>query len=179
MIRYLTAFVIGSICMAVLVVNLDFFNQSPAKEIGAEITSIEELIDIVVSEEELECLAKTIYFEARGSTLAGKLAVGLVVINRANSKEFPNTICKVVTQGKVSKTSVPCQFNWYCDGKSDIPTDKKEWEECLKVANIILTQNVFDFTDGATSFHNGTVKPKFNGLKKVAQIDGHTFYKKR
>ena len=46
--------------------------------------------------EQILCLAKNIYHEARGEENIGKIAVSNVVINRVNSKNFPNDICSVV-----------------------------------------------------------------------------------
>lgn len=62
---------------------------SPAMPAGA---------DMNVSRE-LECLALTIYFEARGEPDQGKLAVGHVVMNRAAHSLFPRKVCQVVQQG--------------------------------------------------------------------------------
>ncbi len=45
---------------------------------------------------ELECLALTIYFEARGEPDQGKIAVGHVVMNRASHPQFPHKVCEVV-----------------------------------------------------------------------------------
>ena len=42
--------------------------------------------------EELECLALTIYFEARGEPVEGKLAVGYVVMNRTLHPQFPQEL---------------------------------------------------------------------------------------
>ncbi len=42
---------------------------------------------------ELECLALTIYFEARGEPDEGKLAVGHVVMNRVQPALFPRRVC--------------------------------------------------------------------------------------
>ena len=65
--------------------------------------------------EEIFCLARNIYFEAGNQPLAGRLAVGHVVINRRNNGLFPNTICEVVHDGGTRRNR--CQFSWYCDGK--------------------------------------------------------------
>ena len=43
-----------------------------------------------ISKEELMCLAKNIYHEARSETTNGMLAVAHVTINRVNSSKFPN-----------------------------------------------------------------------------------------
>ena len=53
----------------------------------------------MVNPEELECMTKNIYFEAKNQPLMGQLAVALVVMNRVGDKRFPNTICEVVQQG--------------------------------------------------------------------------------
>ena len=84
------------------------------------------------------CLAENIYFEARSDSVAGQAAVADVVINRMFDSRYPNTICKVVTEGPIreswktrqnpdlddsERVYYPvrhrCQFSWYCDGKSD------------------------------------------------------------
>ncbi len=47
---------------------------------------------------ELACLAGAIYFESKGETLAGQLAVGRVIVARAKSGRFPASYCGVVYQ---------------------------------------------------------------------------------
>src|SRR3546814_6095221 len=47
---------------------------------------------------ELRCLAGAVYFESRGESLAGQLAVARVIINRAESGRFPTSYCGVVLQ---------------------------------------------------------------------------------
>ena len=47
---------------------------------------------------EVACLAEAIYFEAGNQSDAGRLAVGHVVLNRQEMKEYPDTICDVVHQ---------------------------------------------------------------------------------
>ena len=54
---------------------------------------------------EAVCLAKNIYFEAGNQSKAGRLAVGLVTLNRVEMREYPDTICGVVHQG-------PTYTNW-------------------------------------------------------------------
>src|SRR4029078_12445796 len=72
---------------------------------------------------ELDCLAKTVYFEARGEKEKRQRAVAAVVLNRVKSSRFPDTICQVVHQGGTG--SRDCQFSWWCDGLSDKPKDQK------------------------------------------------------
>jgi len=52
----------------------------------------------VAMNNDLECLARNIYYEAASEPTEGKVAVGLVTINRSNSGNFPTTICGVVNQ---------------------------------------------------------------------------------
>ena len=79
-------------------------------------------------EKQIECLAKNLYFEVGNQGTAGMLAVSSVVINRVNDDRFPNTMCKVIHQ----KRGGVCQFSWYCDGKSDIPPNKKIYQDLFQ-----------------------------------------------
>ena len=56
-------------------------------------------VDYVLNESE-HCMALNIYHEARSDNLAGKFAVGDVVLNRVYDTRYPNTICDVIYQGK-------------------------------------------------------------------------------
>ena len=52
------------------------------------------------SEDELYWLSRIISAEAEGESYRGKLAVGTVVLNRVNSREFPNTVYGVIFDRK-------------------------------------------------------------------------------
>ncbi|NWP61348.1 cell wall hydrolase, partial [Escherichia coli] len=47
---------------------------------------------------ELNCLAVSVYYEAKSEPLAGQLAVADVILNRTESGRFPRSVCGVVTQ---------------------------------------------------------------------------------
>jgi len=138
-----------------------------------------------VNPDELDCLAKNIYFEAAVESTAGKLAVAQVTINRVNSPKFPNTVCGVVKQGIHYKSGIPvrhrCQFSWYCDGKPDVPYNGQMWAESKSIAKFVLTtrSKVLDITDGATHYHADYIKPPrwVDAKVKTTQIDKHIFYK--
>lgn len=127
---------------------------------------------------DLEWLAKTIYFEARGESTANMTAVGLVIMNRM--KKDDRTVQQVVTQGKQDRSGKmirnKCQFSFYCDGKSDEPKDAAAYERAKVVAQGILEGRTFDFTDGATHYHADYVKTNW-GMSKVTKIDRHIFYR--
>lgn len=136
---------------------------------------------IPLNEDEVHCLAQTIYHESRGESLAGQLAVGMVVVNRTKSDVWPKTICETVKQGPISSNGIPiknrCQFSWYCANSKMSIKEEELWQRSLSVSRSIIGGEVFDFTDGATFFHSNKVNPKWN-YKKVAQIDNHIFYRK-
>ena len=51
------------------------------------------------ADSELMLLARAIHAEAEGESYIGKVAVGAVLLNRVNHKDFPNTLSGVVYQG--------------------------------------------------------------------------------
>ncbi len=139
----------------------------------------------LVNSEELECMSKNIYFEAALESTAGKLAVAQVTMNRVNSKQYPNTVCKVVYQGRHYKSGLPvkdrCQFSWYCDGKLDVPHIGAMWRESSEIAVYVLaTPDLIDITDGATHYHADYISsPKWaDPRRKTVEIDTHIFYNK-
>ena len=46
----------------------------------------------------VDCLARNVYYEARGESLAGQYAVAEVTMNRKASLGYPKTVCDVVYQ---------------------------------------------------------------------------------
>src|SRR5262245_54546256 len=124
---------------------------------------------------ELDCLAKTIYFEARGESEKGQRAVAAVVLNRVRSSRFPDTICDVVHQGGTA--SRDCQFSWWCDGLSDKPKDRKAWERAVAIARDVIN-GAPDPTKGALYFHETHVSPSWRTqLRRVATIGSHIYYR--
>ncbi len=141
---------------------------------GAALAQAPKLDGTRPLDDPLVCLARSIYFEARGRSIKEMTAVGFVVVNRARDTEFPDDICAVIKEGGEEP---PCQFNWWCDGRSDIATNKLEYNRTVKVARGILDGTAEDPTNGANMFHNRQVKPAW---AKVAsprgRIGAHYFY---
>ena len=138
----------------------------------------------------VECLAKNMYYEARNQGTAGWLAVTAVVLNRVNDKRFPDTICGVIKQGpsrpswKNKNIKIPikhrCQFSWWCDGRSDVPKQKKTYKRLLTIARSIVYNeiNFIDVTDGATFYHADYIIPAWAKVKtKTTRIGNHIFYR--
>jgi spore germination cell wall hydrolase CwlJ-like protein len=125
---------------------------------------------------ELECLALTIYFEARGEPDEGKLAVGHVVMNRTQHPLFPPRVCLVVRQGG-DKLRYHCQFTWWCDGRSDRPRDRQAWTKSRALAGLVYWNYSRDPTAGALWYHADYVWPKWrHNLKPGPKIGRHMFY---
>ena len=113
------------------------------------------------------CLAKNIYYEARGESLPGKLAVAKVTLNRVESPRFPKTVCDVVYQ--------KFQFSWTSNKQTKI-YDKNAWQESLNLARDAIKSNLSEldkFT--ALYFHSRHIKPNWK-LKRIAKIGNHVFY---
>jgi N-acetylmuramoyl-L-alanine amidase len=122
----------------------------------------------------LVCLARTIYFEARGQSDTEMAAVGFVVVNRVRESQFPGDVCAVIREGGETP---PCQFSWWCDGRSDVATNRREYDRAVRIARGILEGRVKDPTNGANMFHNLGASP---GWAKVAEerarIGDQVFY---
>jgi spore germination cell wall hydrolase CwlJ-like protein len=117
----------------------------------------------------VNCLAEAIYFEAGGTSPKGQAAVAHVILNRAESSEFPGSVCGVVQDG--------CQFSYRCDGKSDALSIEPRREKALATAKSVLA-GAPDITNGALFFHSAKAKAGwFKSRPRVGQIGGNVFYR--
>jgi spore germination cell wall hydrolase CwlJ-like protein len=129
------------------------------------------------ADDQLACLALTIYWEGKSESYQGQVAIAHVVLNRARNPDFPNTICGVVKQGG-HLPRLQCQFHWWCDGRSDKPTDAAQWDTAQKIARSETQPGAHDPTGGALYFHNGAVMPGWSRTRtRTAKIGQHTFYR--
>ncbi|WP_091147636.1 cell wall hydrolase [Novosphingobium sp. CF614] len=118
---------------------------------------------------EMRCLAGAIYFEARGESLEGQLAVGRVIVNRAESGRFPGSYCGVVYQ--------PSQFS-FVRGRAmpAIRESSRDWHEALAIAQIAHDGSWKTPAKGALFFHAASVSPNWR-LTRLARVDNHIFYR--
>lgn len=130
-------------------------------------------------EEERRCLAAGIYFEARGESVDGQLAVAEVILNRVKSGQYADTICGVVFQG-ASKLN-RCQFSFACDGKSAKPRDMVAWRKATRLARYVMMGQPRDPLVGhATYYHALSVSPDWaQHMVEVKKIGRHVFYKSK
>jgi len=121
------------------------------------------------------CLALALYWEAKSEGVEGMLAVASVVLNRVAHPQFPDTVCGVVTQGGEQP---PCQFSWWCDGRSDRPTEAAAWQLAQSLARSSVGRVPRDATRGALFFHNTSIAtPWVRKRERTVQIGRHVFYR--
>jgi len=148
-------------------------SDDPAPSQDGDANSLAQLIAAQPQPEELAreltCLAGAIYFEARGESLDGQLAVGRVVVARAKSGRFPDTYCGVVFQRS--------QFS-FVRGHA-LPAIRKTsnaWRTAVAIAQIAHGGSWESPTEGALFFHATWVSPGWR-LTRVARVDNHVFYR--
>lgn len=118
---------------------------------------------------ELECLAGAIYFESKSESLAGQLAVGHVIANRAASGRFPSSYCGVVFQRS--------QFS-FVRGHSlpYIPRASQDWQDAVAIAKIVDQKLHASPMGKALYFHARRVSPGWR-MARVGTLGNHVFYR--
>lgn len=117
---------------------------------------------------DLDCLAKNVYFEARGEPRIDQEAVAHVVVNRVQSGRFRSSVCGVVHQSG--------QFSWTFDRNSDVPRERAAWNRSLQVAQGVLSGEIDDPTDGATYFWHRRLNPSWTRrLVPTLRTNSHVY----
>lgn len=143
-----------------------------------DVTSVEATAQRlgVKSAEAWRCLAEAVYFEARGESTRGQVAVAEVILNRVDSRRYPKTVCGVVKQGTGKRNL--CQFTYTCDGKPDYIHNKRAFLKAGKIAKMMLDGRPRVLTGKATHYHTTAVSPRWSKkLTRTALIGDHIFYK--
>ncbi|MCK1789401.1 cell wall hydrolase [Pseudomonas violetae] len=152
----------------------------PVPKADAITTSEVQAVDPAGSaplDDAITCLARSIYWEAKGRETREMEAVASVVMNRLGHKGFPDTVCAVVKEGSESRN---CQFSWWCDGRPDQVKENAEYAVAKEIARKALNRTLSDQTVGAMYFHDKTVRPDWaSKYTKTADIGRFRFYKPR
>lgn len=131
------------------------------------------------NESEVRCLAKNIYYESRGEPKEGKVAVGIVTLNRTENSNYPNTICGVVNERTKTKTGkVVCQFSWTCLTNRKPKESDPMWVESKWIASKIVLGLYDEWQHkyrNSYNFHSISVSPGWN-LKRLTRVGRHIFY---
>jgi len=132
--------------------------------------------------DDFDCLVEALYHEARSESLLGMLSVANVILTRKESSTFPNTICKVVHQGKYWKGNPikdKCHFSYWCDGRPERFTDMAGLIKSINVAEMSLKGIQVRQTVGSTHYHASYVTPRWASnphFKSLGQLGNHIFY---
>jgi spore germination cell wall hydrolase CwlJ-like protein len=117
----------------------------------------------------LQCLARNVYYEARGESMAGQYAVAEVTMNRKASLGYPKTVCEVVYQKDA--------FSWTAMKNLDAPSGES-WQRALTVAQDVYYGRRTMELQGATHYHATSVKPDWSEEReRIARIGRHVFYR--
>ena len=179
--------------------------QEAQERLDAVVTMLTApIIDFKFTAKDQECLAKNIFYEAASEPEEGKVAVGIVTINRSRDERFPQSICGVVNQKtvferirtvsrqvktmfgtkeekeQVSVKTAVCQFSWTCERNIKLRKEDERWQESQRVARELLEGGYTDYRikyQDAMYFHATRVKPSWAHQKsRIDKIGGHIFY---
>ena len=124
-------------------------------------------------DEQANCLATAVYFEARGESLEGQLAVARVVMNRAASGKYPPDWCSVVKQ--------PWQFSFVNPRSGQFPAvdaASAAWGRAQGVARLAIANVVPSVDQDVLWYHATYVAPSWGRrLAMVQKIGAHIFYR--
>jgi len=145
-------------------------DQPAVKPTGDLASMVAQMRGPEAGSRELDCLATGIYFESKSEPLAGQLAVGKVIANRAASNgRFPQTYCGVLFQRG--------QFS-FVHGRSlpSVSHSNRQWQTAVAIAKIVDQDLKESPVGDALFFHARYVAPGWHA-KRVASIGNHVFYR--
>jgi spore germination cell wall hydrolase CwlJ-like protein len=116
---------------------------------------------------EIHCLARAVYFEARGEEAQGQLAVAQVILRRTRLEDrFPTSVCGVIRQ--------PGQFSFDHSRAPDYRTPS--WRTAVAIARIAHRGDWRELASGAIYFTASSVRPTW-AVSRVVRIGNHIFYR--
>jgi len=138
---------------------------------------------MTVSERDRDILARTLWGEARGESLAGQIAVAWTIRNRVTDGKAKSWW----GEGYAGVCQKPYQFScWnkndpnyaYLSGAKPIPY--REFAQAQIAADQVIDGKVPDPTGGATHYYATTMKkaPAWAAkAKQTLELGGHVFFK--
>ncbi|HEY1143424.1 MAG TPA: cell wall hydrolase [Sphingomicrobium sp.] len=122
-------------------------------------------------DQQANCLATAVYFEARGESLEGQLAVARVVMNRASSNRYPPDWCSVVKQ--------PAQFSFVRNGQFPvIDYNSDAWRKAQAITRLAVSNAIPSLSNDVLWYHADYVAPSWgHRLQRVEKIGAHIFYR--
>lgn len=129
-----------------------------------------------LSDYQRDVLVRTMLGEARGEGVEGMADVAQVILNRANSGQYPSDPASVALQ--------PYQFSAWNKGEGgNNPQQFKKsdpiYRQAEQALNAVLSGSRPDYTGGALYYHTPAVSPKWSSsVNQYGTINrnGHVFY---
>ena len=124
-------------------------------------------------DEQANCIAVAVYFEARGEALEGQLAVARVIMNRAASGRYPPSWCATVKQ--------PWQFSFVNPRTGQYPAvnvNSAAWRKAQAITRLAIANVVPSLSNDVLWYHADYVAPSWGRrLSFVSKIGTHIFYR--
>lgn len=171
--------ILAALVMILIMVSgtwtIDFFLPIvPTQGVEQVIATPDMRILNTLTDKDVDCLAKNVYYEARGEETIGQFAVAEVTLNRWK-RQATKSLCQIVYQ----RSDNGCQFSWVCNPYLLPPSHHSEaWRASMAVATAFVNGRTCkcDLQD-AMFFHAVYVKPHWAKQKPVIkQIGKHIFY---
>ena len=123
-------------------------DMSLSLEVQQEVESVKLVYDKEFTEYEKYLLAKIAMCEAEGQNIQTKTLVIMTVLNRVESKDFPDSIIEVIFQNNNGSTY---EF-------SPVMPDGRWWsiepnEDCYEAVEVVMSTE-YDYSDGALYFES-------------------------
>lgn len=125
---------------------------------------------VSLSASEIKCVADGIYYEARGESRRGKIAVAYVILNRMGHDKYPDTACGVVHQHRRGRY----QFSWA--GKPPRIRNQAAYAEAQMVAIAVLSRTVPNPIADSLFFRHAKAPHHNVRLTLRASIGQHRFF---
>lgn len=139
---------------------------SHTKPITPSESKKENSVKISLTDDEIDLLARLVRAEAESEPYEGKIAVACVVLNRVESKKFPDAIKEVIY--------APRQFQPVQNGEINKPADK----ESIKAVKAALSEQR-QLAPGALFFYNPAIATsRWLDTRTTTKIIGRHVFKK-
>lgn len=133
-----------------------------------------------VDPDQFYCMTEAVFYEARGEGRRGMSAVAHNILNRAESGQFPDTICGVTHQRNAGSKFYQYSYRNKMPKRLDLRDEKtrRALADSAWAALHAMTGNTRDQTHGALYYFNPKKsKPQWaRSMVLTARINNHDFY---
>ena len=118
---------------------------------------------------EIRCLARALWFEARGEPPEGRIAVASVVLARAADPRWPKDLCATIR--------APRQFSFVVRGASPQIPDAHDAQAFTDLARAVASGRLKSTRPTALYYHAAYAHPVWRrALAPLGRIGAHLFY---